>query len=559
MKNFFCLFFCLLVFACGGPNSNLEVKEIRLKKRGGKIELVEKLRDLKSITDTNGQLEIEYLFYKKNIKNLKSGLLQIDNAAVFKLYLNDTLIVDKSSAFFMDTLLSSKRDSFIYSDALCFDYFIDSSILRNSILSGENTLLLQFQNQKYYTLNHKKTQFFLSKNNKDYPNKSPNKSLKKSALPFLSITTKNGIKDEPKLSAKLSVTQGEVVFEENIQIEIRGNTSQSFKKKSYSFLFLDENNQTKKVGLLNLPMHEHWVLYGPYADKSLMRNVLAYRLFQNMGHYAPRTKFCELSINGFNQGVYVLCEKIRVDSARLNLGGGYLLKIDRPKGKFFESTITNAKVAKTVFEITYPDDIEISVSEKNTVENFVHLFEETLFLSDANSLSIFELIDMSSFVDFLIINEFCKNIDAYRLSTYFQISKEKRIVMGPIWDFNFSFGLTDYLDGYSATGFVYEHKDEVPFWWKKLNKNAFFKSALKKRWSQLRGSMLNEKVVLEMINKYAKELEIAQENNFSSWHLLGKKKVWPNYYIGNSHQEEVVYLQNWILERGNWLDKKWGN
>ena len=363
----------------------------------------------------------------------------------------------------------------------------------------------------------------------------------------------------PKLSAKLSVTQGEVIFEENIQIEIRGNTSQSFKKKSYSFLFVDENNQTKKVRLLNLPMHEHWVLYGPYADKSLMRNVLAYRLFQNMGHYAPRTKFCELSINGFNQGVYVLCEKIRVDSARLELGNGYLLKIDRPKGEFFKSNITNSKIKKTVFEIKYPDGIGISVAEKNAVENFVHLFEETLFLSDVNNLSIFEIIDMNSFVDFLIINEFCKNIDAYRLSTYFQISEEKRMIMGPIWDFNFSFGLTDYLDGYSSSGFVYEYRDEAPFWWKKLNKNVFFKSALKKRWIQLRQSILSEKVVLEMVNKYARELEIAQENNFSSWHLLGQKDVWPNYYIGNSHQEEVVYLQNWILERGNWLDKKWGN
>ena len=115
----------------------------------------------------------------------------------------------------------------------------------------------------------------MSKNNKNYPNKNPEKSLKKSALPWLSINAKNGIKDDPKFSAKLSVKEGEINFEENIQIEIRGNTSQSFKKKSYSFLFLDENKQTKKVGLLNLPMHEHWVLYGPYADKSLMRNVLA--------------------------------------------------------------------------------------------------------------------------------------------------------------------------------------------------------------------------------------------------------------------------------------------
>jgi len=559
MKNFFYLLLCLLVFACSGPNAELELKEIRVKKRGGEIELVEKLRDLKSFTDTSNRLEIEYQFRKKSIKNLKSGLLQVDNAAFFKLYLNDNLIVDRSSAFFMDTLLSSKKDSFIYPDSLYFDYFIGSAILKNNILSGENKLLIQFQNQKYYRLNHEKTQLFLSKNNNDYPNKRPKKSLKKSNLPWISINTKKGIKDDPKLSAKLSVKEDKVVFKEKIQIEIRGNTSQSFKKKSYSFLFLDEDSQTKKVGLMNLPMHEHWVLYGPYADKSLMRNVLAYRLFQNMGHYAPRTKFCELSINGFYQGVYVLCEKIRVDSTRLELKDGYLLKIDRPKGEFFKSNITNNNLKNTVFEIKYPDGIGISVAEKNAVENFVHLFEEVLFLSDVNNLSIFEMIDMNSFVDFLIINEFCKNIDAYRLSTYFQISKEKIVIMGPIWDFNFSFGLTDYLDGYSTSGFVYEHKDEVPFWWKKLNENIFFKSALKKRWNQLRQSVLSEKTVLEMVNKYEKKLEVSQKNNFALWNLLGQKEVWPNYYIGNSHEEEVVYLRNWILERGKWLDKKWGN
>ncbi len=559
MKNFFYLLLCLLVFACSGPNEELELKEIRVKKRGGEIELVKKLHDLKSFTDTSNRLEIAYQFRKKNIKNLKSGLLQVDNNAFFKLYLNDNLIVDRSSAFFMDTLLSSKKDSFIYSDSLCFDYFIRSSILKNNILSGENKLLIQFQNQKYYRLNHEKTQLFLSKNNNDYPNKSPKKSLKKSNLPWISINTKKGIKDEPKLSAELSVKEGEIICKEKIQIEIRGNTSQSFKKKSYSFLFLDEDNQTKKVSLMNLPMHEHWVLYGPYADKSLMRNVLAYRLFENMGHYAPRTKFCELSINGFYQGVYVLCEKIRVASTRLELKDGYLLKIDRPKSEFFKSNITNDKIKKIVFEIKYPDGIGISVEEKNAVENFVHLFEETLFLSDVNNLSIFEMIDMNSFIDFLIINEFCKNIDAYRLSTYFQISKEKRVVMGPIWDFNFSFGLTDYLDGYSTSGFVYEHKAEVPFWWKKLNENIFFKSALKKRWNQLRQSILSEKAILEMVNKYAKKLEVSQKNNFSLWNLLGQKEVWPNYYIGNSHEEEVVYLRNWVLERGKWLDKKWGN
>ena len=139
--------------------------------------------------------------------------------------------------------------------------------------------------------------------------------------------------------------------------------------KSFSFNIYSNNGDLKKVGLLNLPEHEHWILYGPYADKSLMRNVLAYSLWEQMGYYSPKTKFCELSINGFYQGVYVLCEKVRVDSVRLNLEDGYLIKIDRPKGEFFTSTISQNNAPKTVFEIKYPAINEIRISEKNATEN----------------------------------------------------------------------------------------------------------------------------------------------------------------------------------------------
>ena len=149
MKNYFFVCFCLFLFACSSPNINLELKEIRLINRDGDVEVVDRLSDLKSIKDTGNRLEIEYFFYKKNISPLKSGLLQIDNAAFFRMYLNDKLLIDRSAAFFMDTLLSSKRDSFIYKSSLSADYFISSEIIKKSILSGENTLLLKFQNLKY--------------------------------------------------------------------------------------------------------------------------------------------------------------------------------------------------------------------------------------------------------------------------------------------------------------------------------------------------------------------------------------------------------------------------
>ena len=86
-----------------------------------------------------------------------------------------------------------------------------------------------------------------------------------------------------------------------------------------------------------------------------------------------------------------------------------------------------------------------------------------------------------------------------------------------------------------------------------------FKKALKNRWHELRGGMLSDIAISSTINIYVSELEDAQENNFTKWNLLGEKEVWPNYYIGSSHQDEVNYINTWALNRAKWLDDRWRN
>ena len=87
----------------------------------------------------------------------------------------------------------------------------------------------------------------------------------------------------------------------------------------------------------------------------------------------------------------------------------------------------------------------------------------------------------------------------------------------------------------------------------------YFKKALKNRWKELRQSIFKTDMIQKTIKLYASEVSVAAENNFDKWHLLGKKEVWPNYYIGNTHEEEVDYLENWLLKRLQWLDKKWND
>ena len=84
--------------------------------------------------------------------------------------------------------------------------------------------------------------------------------------------------------------------------------------------------------------------------------------------------------------------------------------------------------------------------------------------------------------------------------------------MGPIWDFNFSLGLTDYLDGYKTEGFVFDKMEEVPFWWEKLTQNIYFKKALINRWKVLRQSLFSKDSIEKMIDLHASELSVAPIN-----------------------------------------------
>jgi len=101
------------------------------------------------------------------------------------------------------------------------------------------------------------------------------------------------------------------------------------------------------VALLGLPAENDWVLKAEYLDHTLMKNHLVFDLFQKMGHYAPRTRFCELVLDGEYLGVYTLQEKVKRDKNRVkidkllpnevslpSLSGGYIYEINSTGSAF---------------------------------------------------------------------------------------------------------------------------------------------------------------------------------------------------------------------------------
>ncbi|MBN2698240.1 MAG: CotH kinase family protein [Bacteroidales bacterium] len=350
-----------------------------------------------------------------------------------------------------------------------------------------------------------------------------------------------------------------------ISIELRGSTSLIYPKKQYGLETRNEDGSNNNVSLLGLPDENDWVLYAPYADKSLIRNVLAYRLSEELGHYAPRTRLCELVLNDLYQGVYVLTEKIKRDKNRVDISkldpddisgddvtGGYIIKFDKITGSSTFSWAT--EIADIFTQVEYPGSEELAPEQAAYIRNYINRFEEALF-SDLFTDPLYgyrQFIDLNSFLDYFIINELSKNIDAYRLSTFMFKDKESnngKLTCGPVWDFNIAFGNADYRDGYTTDGLIaLQHA-----WWDRLLQDTIFRNALKTRWREVRKGTLSNTRVLDMIDSLTSLLDESQERNFEKWNTLGKY-VWPNYYRGLTYEDEIRFLKSWIINRMNWLD-----
>ena len=160
------------------------------------------------------------------------------------------------------------------------------------------------------------------------------------------------------------------------------------------------------------------------------------------------------------------------------------------------------------------------------------------------------------------MNEITKNIDGYRLSTFIYLDDDKKLNMGPIWDFNLAFGNVDYCDGANTQGWLYNFNNicpgdvwQVPFWWSTLMDSQYFKEKLKTRWDFLRQDLFSNISINNKINSYVIDLNSNDviNQNFKIWPIIGEY-IWPNYYVGNSYESEIDFMKNWIDMRLTWLD-----
>ena len=350
-------------------------------------------------------------------------------------------------------------------------------------------------------------------------------------------------------------------------IRIRGNSSRYFDKKSYLIRFTKEGGTYQNCTVMGMDAHYEWALHGPFLDKSLIRNYMWYNIAGEIMDYAPNVRFCEVIINGIYQGLYVCTETItNGDDARLKLTEpidgtdqtGYVVRLDRGSSTpiknietFTQYTYRNLQQ----IDIKYPRSGDLTCELADAIAQDVSDFEKTLYSYDydTDDYGYWHDIDIDSFVDYFIINEFTSNYDAGWLSTYLYKDIGGRYKM-VIWDFNSA--CENYTDPIQESSQIQRIELQNNAWYFMLTKDEYFNERILQRYAELRQTYLSDEYLNQYIDDVVAYLGPAIDRNFSVWgYSFENDMIQPPERNPSNHEDAINQIRSYIQERGKWLDE----
>lgn len=376
---------------------------------------------------------------------------------------------------------------------------------------------------------------------------------------------------------------------------IRGESSAGFTQKSYALELWDDENRDKEASLLGMPEDSDWALYGPWSEKTLMRNKLVFEWMIKLRGYdgmAVRTKWVELFFNqsrtatalgytGTYKGVYVLMEKLkrgkdRVPLENLNalttdpgkVTGGYIFRKDKEDR---EKTAIPARIGP--FQSFDPDTL--NAPQLAYLRKYIADLETALngakFADPAAGYAAY--MDTSTFIDAQWMLEIAKQVDGYVFSTYWHKNRAGKVRAGPLWDFNISLGNADYATGDKATGWLYDAANGAgQLWYPRLHTDPNYKIAHWDRYWHMRRSFLATDNAMATIDGHTKTLLDGYDQDvpnrapaniqnpvarqYRKYPQLGVRD-WPNPAATTklkTYQSDVAYMKDWLSQRLAWLD-----
>lgn len=395
---------------------------------------------------------------------------------------------------------------------------------------------------------------------------------------------------EPYVDGEISIFSKEEYGGENyltdqpaytskIEIKKRGHTSFSYDKSQYRIKTVTEDGMENKADVLGMGEGDEWVLNGSMADKSMMRNYLPLRIASEAGGSGMSldSRYCEVLLEtekGYEyQGVYLLMETVargenRVDIDPSKTGKAYtsyIVRRDRYTG--FDVMLDTfgrlSGLSEEWIGVKYPPEAKMTEKQKQFIEEDFSRTEAVIYSEDENVFKTYDrYIDLDSFVDYFLINEFFGNYDAGNHSTYMYKNSGAKLQIGPVWDFDQAMN-NYFAEEMDAETLAFQTK---PFF-EQLCRDKRFIDCLKERYSVLRRGPLSEEHVKETITEIQAYLKNAQKREWYRWsadYLDGGFSNIHNYYLqdytkdgvvisrfNDIYEQEIYNIRTYLHQHGN--------
>jgi hypothetical protein len=531
-----------------------------------------------TVIDTTPSVYLRIPFTLEDKSLFKKANLMVDFDDGFIAYLNGNEIARVNLGTWgefipHDRVTDRSHEAYFYRNyfsPLC-GYYLDTDTLSKYLVNGENILAFQVHNDSLKGSDLSFKVWMLDITNEAYnlysytSNYIKQVSIDSTRFPIVVIRT-----DEygfplahTRYKATMGIIDGTINkpsdafsgFDGNISIEVRGKSSADFPKKSYGFETQDSLGENLNVSLMGMPAENDWVLYGPFTDKSLIRNEVAFQLGRKTGRYQPRTRFCELIFNGENHGLYILTEKIKRDAKRVDIAelkNTDLSGDDLTGGYLFTLEYGN-------LEMRDPDYQDMMPRQQDYIEEFYKEFLSVLdspFMADPWK-GYRKYMDEQSLIDYIIINEAIKNCDAYYLSDYAyknRNDRDGRLKYGPLWDNDLAFGNSVFQNGYRTDGWQFEENKYLRL--TSVMRDTAFTRQLAEKWRTLRqNSYLHTDSLMHTIDSLVNYIEDARIRNYEIWPIIDKSLFYQyEPYVSSSYEEEIAFMKDYLVNRLLWVD-----
>lgn len=345
--------------------------------------------------------------------------------------------------------------------------------------------------------------------------------------------------------------------ESDLLIKKRGHTSFAFDKEQYLLKLTTADGLENDVDILGMGAHDSWILNGSMADKSMIRNYLAYRICAEVSEVTPDSQFCEVILEKdgqyLYQGLYLMMETVARDDNRVpidqyrekNLYTSYIIRRDRFThfDRMLDTYGRLSGISNEWIGLKYPSEGKLTERSQAYIERDFSQIEQVVYSDNEKVFGTYDkYIDINSFADYFLLNEFFGNYDAGMHSTYMYKNSGEPLKIGPVWDFDQAMN-NYFLDEMETETMAFQ---ERPFY-DRFTKDTRFVKLLQSRYATLRKHTLSHEHICGVIDETTAYIRSAREREWYRWAA--------DYYDDSGESGSNYYLQAYLDDENMLVDR----